>query len=87
MYIVGVSDEALHSNEVFPKATDEHKGEDSDKVDKVDEVKRLHEGEFFFMLKIPILLCTWINVHNKMWFIVTKQKGVLYLITSLMYEI
>ena len=47
MYIVGVSDEALHSNEVFPEATDEHKGEDSDNVDKVDEVKRLQEGEFF----------------------------------------
>ena len=45
-YIVGVSDEALHSNKVSPEATDEHKGEDSDKVYKV---KIFQEGKFFYV--------------------------------------
>ena len=44
---MGVSDEILHSKEVFPEATDEHmQGEDSDNVDKVDKIKILPEGEF-----------------------------------------
>ena len=42
-HLVGVSDEVLHSKEVFPEATDEHKGEDSDNVEKI---KILPEGEF-----------------------------------------
>ena len=45
---MGVSDEVLHSKEVFPEATDEHKGEDSDNVEKI---KILPEGEFLMYYK------------------------------------
>ena len=41
-HLVGVSDEALYSKEVFPEATDEHKGEDSDKVEILLEGEFLH---------------------------------------------
>ena len=45
--IVGDVDEGLYSKEVFPEATDEHKGEKADKVEK------LREGEFlYFFLNI-----------------------------------
>ena len=45
MYM-GDSDEALYSKEVFPEATDEHKGENADRVEI------LLEGEFLYFFLI-----------------------------------
>ena len=55
-HLVGVSDEALYSKEVFPETTDEHKGENTDKVEIFLEGEFLY---FFSKYRVVQVLKAW----------------------------